>query len=1083
MQLSRGRKSDRFMVRGASINRTTAGVWFGLEPLESRTLLSSTLPGSEELAGAVSVADVTPSPATGIAAANWIVSLGSAADVDLVTGLDFSSLGLSAAPQFESLGGSGLYRLSTNEQISQSALTSLFEGVPSFRYLEADHKLFVDVVPDDTSFSVLYALNNTGQSNGTLDADIDAPEAWDITTGSNTIVIAVLDTGIDLTHPDLAANIWTNPGEIPGDGIDNDANGYIDDVNGWDFKNNDNNPTDDQHHGTHVSGTLAGIGNNNNGVTGIAWNVKIMPLKFLGSDGLGVASDAVKALNYVAMMKQRGVNILVTNNSWGGDENTQALYDAIATQRDLGILFVAAAGNLNQNSDLTPYYPASYDLTNIISVASTDRNDSKSSFSNWGPVGTDLAAPGTSIYSTSPVSSYRTLSGTSMAVPLVSGVAALAYAAKPTATWQEVKSAILDSVDPIPQYAGLTVTGGRLNARATLETILGLPNLEPILATLAGSVSTLNAGDPLSLTATGAQDPDGVVSKVEFYHDTNSNGLFDAGSDELLGSDSSGSDGWTINVNTAGLPDGSNTFFARSVDEHNLAGVPLTTTVNVNATGVTPGYIQDAGPDGLVVIEAEEFDANSSASGSSWSAISDPSYAGGVAMQATPNTGFGVYSNVAATSPRLSFNVYFNRTGTHYLWIRGAGASLQDDSVHAGLDGVVQPALDNLNGFKSLGWYHKSNSTVAVVNVATVGLHTIDLYMREDGFVADRILLTSNSAYTPTGSGPASSPRTTTGGGNQPPSVGDLSVSPDPATVGTTLTLTATGVTDPDGTVTRVDFYRDDGDGVLNTSSDVLVGSDTNGADGWSATASTSGLSSGSYLYFARAEDNGSASGSVSTSHTLEQESGGPPAYQESGGQVTIETEIFDGVVSRSGATWAMVSSGSYSGGFAMQATPNTGFGVYSNIAATSPQLDYRVNFTTTGVYYIWVRGRGATQSDDSVHLGLDGVVASTSDNIAGFNNSLGWSRSTMDKAVATIQVTTPGLHTVNLYMREDGFIMDKLVLTTDSGFTPTGSGPASSPRTTTGGSEASEVMTVSDRFWAALAALRERKKKAVWWD
>lgn len=1353
-------------------------LWCGLEALESRTFLSASLPGAEDAldAGVIAATVAAPSPAAEVASANWIVSLGSDADADLVAAMDFSSLGLSAAPRLESLGGSGLYRLTTGEAVARSAITPLLAAAPSFRYVESDQKVFVDVVPDDTSMGVLYALNNTGQSGGTLDADIDAPEAWDITTGSNSIVVAVLDTGIDLTHPDLAANIWTNPGEIPGDGIDNDANGFIDDAHGWDFKNNDNNPTDDQHHGTHVSGTLAAIGNNNNGIAGVAWNVKILPLKFLGSDGLGVASDAVEALNYVANLKQHGVNILVTNNSWGGDENTQALYDAIKAQRDLGILFVAAAGNLNQDSDATPYFPASYDLANIISVASTDRNDVKSTFSNWGPVGTDLAAPGSSIYSTSPVSSYRTLSGTSMGTPLVAGVAALAYSAKPTATWQEVKSAILGSVDPIPSYAGLTVTGGRLNARATLETILGLPNLPPTVATLTSSISSLNAGDPLTLTATGAQDPDGIASKVEFYRDTNNNGVLDVSTDTLLGSDSVGSDGWTVNVNTTGLAAGTHTFFARSVDEHNLGGSAVSTVVTVATPGSEAAYLQDDGADGLVVFEAEGFDVTTSAGGSSWSEVADLSYADGMAMKASPNTGRNVSSNIAALSPRLSFNVNFNRTGTHYIWVRGEGASTSDDSVHAALDGMVQAGSDNLSGFKKLGWYHTSGGVAAVLNVTTTGLHTVELYMREDGFVADKILLTSNGSYSPSGDGPAVSVRTappppttnlpptvggftvnpnpatvgdlltltatgagdpdgtvsavqfyrdansngqldpladalvgsdnagsdgwsymvdtaemaegaytyfaraidnhglagaalsaastinaalptgdqayvqdsgadglvvieaeafdarvdrggsawspvnsasysggvamqaapntgrnvntsiastspslsfnvsfnrtgthylwirgagsslnddsvhaaldgvvqagsdnisgfksspgwrhtsggvaavlnitTTGphtvelymredgfvadkvlltssatytptgegpapspragtGGNQAPTVGGLAVTPNPATAGDALTLTAANVTDPDGTIVRVDFYRDNGDGVLNISSDSLIGSDTNGGDGWSATASTVGLAGGNYLYFARAQDDQSAAGIASASHAI-QSAGGPPAYQESAGQVVIEAEVFDAVTSRSGATWASASSANYSGGLGMQAFPNSGLNIHTNITTTSPQINYRVNFTTVGTYYIWLRGGGASVRDDSVHLGIDGTVPSTSDNISGFSDALAWSRGSTP---ASISVTTPGLHTVSLYMREDGFTVDKLVLTTDAGFTPTGSGPDASPRAGTASIEASEAdgrMTASDRFWAALAALQARRKEAAWWD
>lgn len=242
--------------------------------------------------------------------------------------------------------------------------------------------------PNDPGYSQLWGINNTGQSGGTADADIDAPEAWDIQKGDPNLVIGVIDTGVDYNHPDLVGNIWQNPGEIAGDGIDNDYNGYIDDIRGWDFADNDNNPMDVNGHGTHVSGTIAGKGNNGVGVTGVAWNAKIMPLKFFSDSGPGYTSNAILAINYATA---KGVKL--TNNSWGGGGYSQALSDAINTAGQQGALFVAAAGNSSLNTDTTPAYPASYDLANIISVASTTRTDGLSSFSNYGATTVDLGAP------------------------------------------------------------------------------------------------------------------------------------------------------------------------------------------------------------------------------------------------------------------------------------------------------------------------------------------------------------------------------------------------------------------------------------------------------------------------------------------------------------------------------------------------------------------------------------------------------------------------------------------------------------------------------------------------------------------
>ncbi|MEB3343271.1 S8 family serine peptidase, partial [Okeania sp.] len=333
-------------------------------------------------------------------------------------------------------------------------------------YIEPNYVITVDsTVPNDPSFDQLWGLNNTGQSGGTSDADIDAPEAWDIQTGSNDVVVGVIDTGIDYTHPDLVNNMWTNPGEIPDNNIDDDGNGYVDDVYGYDFAYDDNDPFDGNGHGTHVAGTIGAKGDNDIGITGVNWNVDLMALKFLNDRGSGYTSDAILAIEYATMM---GADL--TNNSWGGGGYSQALYDAIAAAGAAGSLFIAAAGNdYGNNNDIFPSYPASYDLDNIISVASTDHNDNLSYFSNIGATSVDLGAPGSSIYSTIPGGGYASYNGTSMATPHVSGVAALVLAENPNLSYQEVKEIILESTDPISALAGKTLTGGRLNALSALN--------------------------------------------------------------------------------------------------------------------------------------------------------------------------------------------------------------------------------------------------------------------------------------------------------------------------------------------------------------------------------------------------------------------------------------------------------------------------------------------------------------------------------------------------------------------------------------------------------------------------------------
>ena len=373
-------------------------------------------------------------------------------------------------------------------------IISAYENDPRFQYIEADYIITLDDVektsptqedlatitpqsttPNDPSYPQLWGLNNTGQTGGTPDADIDAPEAWDIQTGDPNLVIGVLDTGVDYNHPDLVNNIWTNPGETAGDGIDNDNNGYIDDVRGWDFAYNDNDPSDVDGHGTHVSGTIAAKGNNSVGVTGVAWNAKIMPLKFLNDSGSGLLSDAVLALNYATA---KGVKL--TNNSWSGGGYYQSLYDAINIAGQQGALFIAAAGNgYGNNNDINPVYPASYNLPNIISVASTTHTDALSNFSNYGPTSVDLGAPGSNIYSTIPGGNYATYSGTSMASPHVAGGAALVWSQNPNWSAQEVKNRLLNTTDPKPSLNGRTVSGGRLNINNALSGSNPQPPLVP----------------------------------------------------------------------------------------------------------------------------------------------------------------------------------------------------------------------------------------------------------------------------------------------------------------------------------------------------------------------------------------------------------------------------------------------------------------------------------------------------------------------------------------------------------------------------------------------------------------------------
>lgn len=329
-------------------------------------------------------------------------------------------------------------------------------------YAEPDYLYRLGATPNDTSYGLLWGLNNTGQTvnkdRGTANNDIDANLAWDVTTGSSAVVVGMADSGVRRTHVDLAANIWTNPGEIAGNGVDDDGNGYTDDTWGWDFWNNDNNPDDDNGHGSHTAGTVGAVGNNGTGLTGVCWTVRLVGLKIGSASGSVSSSAGISAVNYCVTK-----GIKVSNHSWGGSTSSSAFNSAVTSAQAAGHMLVCAAGNSGVS---TPFYPASYSHDNILSVAAVDNDGRMASFSNYGATNVDLGAPGVTIYSCSKNSntSYAYLSGTSMAAPHVTGTAALVWARNPSWTYAQVRSKILSSAKPLSSLAGKTVTGGLLNA-------------------------------------------------------------------------------------------------------------------------------------------------------------------------------------------------------------------------------------------------------------------------------------------------------------------------------------------------------------------------------------------------------------------------------------------------------------------------------------------------------------------------------------------------------------------------------------------------------------------------------------------
>lgn len=384
--------------------------------------------------------------------------------------VDVNELPLPGTKIGRSLGSDGLYRVHLGPGVTPQEAIQRFEGLEDVMFASPDFEVTIAATPNDSLFGSLWGLHNTGQSGGTADADIDGAEAWDVRTDSSSVIVGVVDTGIDYLHEDIRDNMWTNAGEIPDNGIDDDGNGYVDDFYGYDFYNDDSDPMDDNRHGTHVSGTIGAKGNNSVGVAGVGWDASLMALKICsGSGGCSVAA-AVEAMNYA-----RNNGAKVTNHSWGGSFTFAPLQNAINAFHNAGGITVAAAGNHGTSNDDGNFSPANMD--NVIAVAASDRNDNLASFSGFGTQNVEIAAPGVSTLSTIPrsetgVSRYGTLSGTSMASPHVAGAFAILMAEYPDESNDEIIARMMANTDsdilgPDDQRTGglqgHQTTFGRLN--------------------------------------------------------------------------------------------------------------------------------------------------------------------------------------------------------------------------------------------------------------------------------------------------------------------------------------------------------------------------------------------------------------------------------------------------------------------------------------------------------------------------------------------------------------------------------------------------------------------------------------------
>ena len=500
-------------------------------------------------------------------------------------------------------------------------LIPILERDPRVAYAEPNY-LITNVAqaaaPTDPFNIQEYHLNNFGQFSGTPDADMDAREAWNITTGSPDVLVAVIDTGVDYNHPDLIANIWTNPFEVAGDGLDNDGNGYIDDIHGIDTISDSGDPMDCQltfpcGHGTEVSGVI-GATPFNEGTVGVAWRVGIVAVKLIKANDTATAADAVKAFHYVNYLKNvQGQNIVATNNSWldKGLANSQSLKDAMANLDQPGmapILHVLGAGNQNENNDVRPKYPANYDLDNIISVAATVQNDHYGSFSNYGATSVDLAAAGDLIHTTYLHDGYCfECWGTSMAAPQVTGAAALVWSAFPGLTAAQVKERILAGVDPIGHLGNNwqkpTLTNGRLNvARALAGAAAEQDNQRPAVVRDLMVADASFQSVTLTWTATGDDGSRGRASLYDIrYATTPITSITWETAVRVLGEPGPKLSGAAETFTVTGLDPGTNYYFAFKVrdnmgNESALSDVaqastaPATTLFSDNMEGGANGW-------------------------------------------------------------------------------------------------------------------------------------------------------------------------------------------------------------------------------------------------------------------------------------------------------------------------------------------------------------------------------------------------------------------------------------------------------------------------------------------------------------
>jgi subtilisin family serine protease len=650
---------------------------------------------------------------------------------------------------------------------NEGAAISTLLKQSNVRFAEPNYIVHTTATPNDPQFAQLWGLSNTGQAvngapAGKPGADISATSAWDISKGSALVVVGDVDTGIDYNHPDLAANVWSNPGGV---------GGCAPGTHGYNAINRTCNPIDDNNHGSHTAGTIGAVGNNSAGVVGVNWTSSLMGLKFLDASGSGSTADAITAIDFAVQAKIGGVNVRALNNSWGGGGFSQALLDEINKAEKNNILFVAAAGNSSTNHGTTPtHYPCDYKAPNMICVAASDQTDSLAYFSDWGTTTVHLAAPGTDILSTIPPGQYAYFNGTSMATPHVTGAVALILAACPTWTYAQVKTAILNNVDYPVGLAGLTVTGGRLNVNKAIRTCAPpTPDFGLSVSPASQTVVRGDVGTSYTVTITPSGGFTGSVALSVSGLGTGATGTFSPNPTTTNTS--------TLSVTTTSTATTGTFLFTITGVSGSLSHTTSATLVVQPAP--TPDFSLSATPASQTVVQGGP--------GTSYTVTITPSggFTGSVTLSVSglPAGAAGTFSpNPATSSSTISVTTSTTTpAGSYRLTITGVGGGLTRTASATLV--VNAPAVGDFS--------LTASPATQTVKQGLTGIYTIAI-ARTGGFSGAVTLSTSSS---PNGV-PAGSfvPQPATGSSSQ------LTLSPARATAPGTYTITITGTS---GSLTR----------------------------------------------------------------------------------------------------------------------------------------------------------------------------------------------------------------------------------------------------------------------------------------